>query len=673
MTNKLHTYILFIFCYFYFSINLCANTLSLIKKDVRHVEDLPKEIIEKLEGKSVVQQSIYLLEELEDLQFSDNELAIRYASHSLKLARLIEEEYLEAKSLYWHVSLNLEKHVYTNYLAVLLNEAFIAATIFEKKGDSEWLVRTLELLAATAYFQSKDKGKDIQTQKIDLANQYLKEGFYNNQYVQNNNVQQELRAILLTTKAVVNFSKNDIYKDSAMIWWTEAEKLFENNNNTLGIARVNLNRGLFALDTNNINYFEKSINAYSELGDKAAQKRAMLRLGSYYVKVFRINNDPKIWALGLQTIQEGLQIRPNENMCDGINRIAEAYFYRFKEGETRFLNTTSDYFMEALALSKEEMNLNCLEDYKDLKIATCKDLQKCDDYLKAYGEAYQLILNNQDSVVAQAVQQKADYVQLVQSNQSKKRQQLLIGIALAILTSIGALFYTLFQRQRLQKLKVENEAQAAKIQALGARMNPHFISNTLNAIDSLIITNKKEEASKYLIDFSRLSRLILANSADSLIPLEKEMEMLKYYLRLEKMRFEEQLEYDLNVESSINIENTFIPVMLVQPFVENAILHGIQTKKSTGKVNIQFNDKGANQLQCIIEDNGIGRKAAKAKQAASKNNRKSYSMAIAKDRIDLINKIEGATLEIVDLYDASNKATGTRIIITLPKNLKTNE
>ena len=146
--------------------------------------------------------------------------------------------------------------------------------------------------------------------------------------------------------------------------------------------------------------------------------------------------------------------------------------------------------------------------------------------------------------------------------------------------------------------------------ALRAQMNPHFIFNSLNSIDNYILRNKTQEASDYLNRFSKLIRLILQNSQSSYISLQDELEALRLYIEMESLRFNHKFDYRVSIQSGLYPESIEIPPMLIQPYVENAIWHGLMQKKEKGHLEIVITREG-DLLKCIIEDDGIGREASR--------------------------------------------------------------
>ena len=194
-------------------------------------------------------------------------------------------------------------------------------------------------------------------------------------------------------------------------------------------------------------------------------------------------------------------------------------------------------------------------------------------------------------------------------------------------------------------------------------MNPHFIYNSLNSIQSFISSEKSYEAEKYLAQFARLMRGILENSRNNLITLDKEIETLELYLKIEQLRFENRFTYKISIDENIETDFIAIPPMLIQPFIENSIIHGFNGI-GNGKIDISFTEND-DSLMCEVDDNGIGR------NASENLNKKHKSLAgeITKERLDVLSKEyhKEAFFKIIDKTEEStNKALGTKIIIQIP-------
>jgi LytS/YehU family sensor histidine kinase len=233
----------------------------------------------------------------------------------------------------------------------------------------------------------------------------------------------------------------------------------------------------------------------------------------------------------------------------------------------------------------------------------------------------------------------------------------------------------MIQRNRIkrirheEKLKTEFNKQLAQAEtkALRAQMNPHFIFNSLNSINSFVIDQKHEIASDYLIKFSKLIRLILDNSRSETISLDKELETLKLYVLLESARFDNKFVCIYNIADNVNTSTIMIPPMLLQPFVENAIWHGLMQKEEEGSITIEIKKQNDEFLNISIIDDGIGReKAAELKSKTATH--KSHGMKVTSERIEMMNRLNstGAQVRIFDLKDELGFAIGTKIELMIP-------
>jgi len=228
------------------------------------------------------------------------------------------------------------------------------------------------------------------------------------------------------------------------------------------------------------------------------------------------------------------------------------------------------------------------------------------------------------------------------------------------------------QGAREEMLGKNEQLSKARLEALRSQMNPHFIFNSLNAIQECILTKKIDAAYSYLSQFSKLQRLVLENSTMEFIPLTAEIEMLNLYLSLESLRFHQSFNYNLEVDPEIDPEEIQLPTMLLQPYVENAIWHGLRNKEGNKILSVRITDE-EKYLQIIIEDNGVGRKrAAEIKKAKLKyNNPVSKGTDITQQVMTILSHKYDAEIEweVIDNYNNLKEATGTKVIIKLPMQI----
>ncbi len=252
-----------------------------------------------------------------------------------------------------------------------------------------------------------------------------------------------------------------------------------------------------------------------------------------------------------------------------------------------------------------------------------------------------------------------------------KNQRILIyafGLLVPLALATGLLIF------RGSKLKAERRIsemnrQISEIQQANLRqqMNPHFIFNTLNSIQYYMYQHDKLATNNYLTKFSNLMRKVLENSQHTYIPLSDELNALTLYLELESIRFKDKFDYEINVDDEIDALMYKVPTMLIQPYVENSICHGLMPMETKGKVKIDI--KLVNDyLTCTIEDNGIGRDTARERNTENKNNHNSLGTRIVASRLELVNALYGSCLKTTytDLRDPDGRPAGTRVEMQIP-------
>ncbi|WP_198295227.1 MULTISPECIES: histidine kinase [unclassified Winogradskyella] len=265
--------------------------------------------------------------------------------------------------------------------------------------------------------------------------------------------------------------------------------------------------------------------------------------------------------------------------------------------------------------------------------------------------------------------------------QSNKNKNMFIGSTIfAVLILLSSLLYigrlrahkkaeliTAELKETQKRLALEKQYRDSELKALKSQMNPHFVFNALNSIQDYIVLNKKDLASDYLGKFADLIRNYLHFSDTGFISVSDEVHNLKLYLELEKLRFEDEFQYHLKVDSTINTEVVKIPTMLIQPYIENALKHGLFHKKDDRSLDINFFKLSDKVLQCVIKDNGIGREKSNAINAKRKEVQKAFALKATAERLDLLNygKERKIGVNIIDLRE-DGKALGTKVILNIP-------
>jgi ligand-binding sensor domain-containing protein len=246
--------------------------------------------------------------------------------------------------------------------------------------------------------------------------------------------------------------------------------------------------------------------------------------------------------------------------------------------------------------------------------------------------------------------------------------QTLLFKILLILLSLGILLLIFIMKLKQSRLKEWQKYEQLKLETLHSQMNPHFIFNALNSVNYFITLNDQDKANLYLTDLSRLLRAIMSNSSQDFIPLESEIQTLKDYLALEHSQLSDLFEYEIQIDDLIDKATIEVVPSLIQPFVENAIRHGLrQLKGRKGKLAIRLYKGNESFLVCYIEDDGTGRRLSMQRKTDEQRKRRSRGISIVEERLDIINSLFKTkfSLQISDLYNDREEA-GTKVRIDIP-------
>jgi tetratricopeptide (TPR) repeat protein len=269
---------------------------------------------------------------------------------------------------------------------------------------------------------------------------------------------------------------------------------------------------------------------------------------------------------------------------------------------------------------------------------------------------------------------KDNRMKKAQLGQQSLMNAVLIGSLLSVILLGIIIFRNILLRRNNEKLEskrqlaeLQQKASEFRMETLRAQMNPHFIFNSLNSINRFILQSDKSQASEYLTKFSRLMRLIMQNSQSALIPLAAEIESLRLYLELEAIRFNHRFEYQIDVDRSIEVDFIKVPPLLIQPFVENAIWHGLMQKREKGQLQVQIYPENGSLL-LIVRDNGIGRRQASIFSGKSSTRHHSMGLKLTAERIDLLQHSKDKKPKVVinDLVNDDGSSGGTEVVVQIP-------
>ena len=369
-------------------------------------------------------------------------------------------------------------------------------------------------------------------------------------------------------------------------------------------------------------------------------------------------------------------------------------YSHFKLGNYK---AADSYFKKALTLASEIGAKPLMRDiYENLSSLAAQQ--------KNFGAAYNYHLSFaalNDSVLNETTTQQMNELQTKYETGEKDKQITLLAkekeiqakeaqrqgtlkkafIGGLLLVSVLTILLIYIFRQRLKNQRVlaqknneirdvnfKRQLTELEMKALRAQINPHFLFNCMNSINRMILNGDTENASLYLTKFSKLVRLILENAESTTVSLDNELALLESYIQLEELRFKGKIDYKISVDESIEPESTYLPSMVLQPFVENAIWHGLMHKGDYAKgiISIAVKEKN-NRLLCTIEDNGVGREKAKQLREQSILKTRSMGMKITEDRLKLLNQDgDEPSIFVTDLKDTLDHPAGTRVEINIP-------
>ena len=247
----------------------------------------------------------------------------------------------------------------------------------------------------------------------------------------------------------------------------------------------------------------------------------------------------------------------------------------------------------------------------------------------------------------------------------------IVGIVLVLWASMEFTIWRMgvLRKRKLELLEMQMEYARLEDKALRAQMDPHFIFNSLNSIKLLVQENENEKAIYYLTTFTKLLRGLLQNADKPTIRLYDELETCKMYLELESLRFNDSFGYRIDVPAELDLKTIEVPGLILQPFVENAIWHGLMPKKGKRELNISINSDGS-WVTCLVDDNGIGRKAAMQKKEVN-GTHVSKGMQLTGERMKLNEKLYDTMSQLVirDKYDPQGEALGTQVELKIAINV----
>ena len=411
----------------------------------------------------------------------------------------------------------------------------------------------------------------------------------------------------------------------AYSYYTKAEKLFKTIENTRGYALLQNYWGDYytkikATDKSEAHY-KKSLELYESIQNKFGASLSLYNLGTLY---FDQKNYNKAMPLASQSLNYAQEIGILDQIYHSEKLVSDIY-------------------------GAQDQPALSLEHYKNYIIA--RDSLNTMESTKKFDRAEMDFEYQKKEALFQ--------------EKNKREHLLLLFSIIATLLVIGLIFLLINRHQVKRRLTLQKEVAEYEQKALHLQMNPHFVFNCLGSISSFIVQNGTDSALKYLSKFSKLMRLTLEYSKDALIPIDKEIESLQNYLELEQLRFHDKFEFKIQSSESVEF-NMGLPPLLIQPFVENAILHGVVPKEGNGMIVVDF-DVQNGQLICTIWDDGIGITKSAAIKENSMKAHKSMALEITRKRLEIMEATisKSAQIDIKELEE-NNEVVGTRVTLRLP-------
>ena len=638
--------------------NSCINPTKSINDELLQYQDtIPDSIQYRLSSYfNYAQQINYLLSLSEDFLWKDPKLAFLLAENAGTIAQKAGYPLAYAETLYWKAFIINQSDPQSIELQKALTTIQIANEIFKRKANEKWIAKALNLQALIYYnLYQEDKGAIFNKEAIKIL-------------TESNKSKEDLPIVwgdIFRTEGNIELYTNR-QLDSVLVYFDKSLALYKLANDSMRIARLLANYA-FIYDLQDQfeeadSVFVKAISIYDKINNLRPRSMIYLDYATFLANRFKYSRARKWFNLSKLWLDRTIQLNPIKKteifFQYGANYQNLALYT--KSQDTLFYDSARYYYHQALHFGVKEKNIRYIKKTVEEIAKICPEISSkiCRRLLKKSTNSLSAALDS----TTKSIKQSASITEQFREREMQYNYERLFNISATVILFIITVSLFFFQYSRIKFLRKQ---LIIKLEALRAQMNPHFISNSLNAIDSLINQNRNEEASEYIIDFSRLCRLILYNSKHDLITLEKEIETLSYYLSLEQLRMPKKLQYTLSVNPALDVKQILIPPMVIQPFIENAIIHGIQNKQTKGNINILL-EKELEQIKCIIQDDGVGRVKAKAIKARSIIERPSWGIQITQERIDAIKKIQGSSIEIIDLKNPDGEAIGTKVIVTLP-------
>jgi tetratricopeptide (TPR) repeat protein len=593
---------------------------------------------------------------------SNPKMTLQYATKALELSKKIKYRLAEGNA---YLNLGNGNVILGNYPEALRNFSG-AQLVFEKEaesGDKEiqnGLARAYGSIGIVFSEQSnyaKALQYNLKAVKIyeSLNDQDRCARLYNNigivyksqgdlfgaleYFVKSLKIQEKIGdpTVAITTTNIGNIYLAQKNYPKAKEYYFKAQQLFGKYPDPRGLGELFNNLGLYYKNTDDVKsaleHYNKALAAFESIEDKFGASDTYAFIGEAY---FDQGDYDKALSNTVKSLSLGKALNVMERVRDSEKKLSEIYQKIGKPNEA-----LEHYRLFTIANDS-------VSNYENIRSGVRAEM-------------------NFDFEKKQALQKKEqEQREIVFGEQAKRHQMQIAFTTLFILLVFGIVFLIYNRRQLKKTLTLQKELAEYEQKALHLQMNPHFVFNCLGSISSFIVQNGTDSAIKYLSKFSKLMRLTLEYSKESLIPIDREIESLQNYLELEQLRFNNVFEFTITKSKDIE-DDMALPPLLLQPFVENAIIHGLVPKKEQGKIEIEFHI-GEQSLICTIADNGIGFNKSQQLKENLVNVHKSMALDITRKRLEMMEAYTSKTahVDIQEITKESGEAIGTKVVLKLP-------
>ncbi|MCF6171278.1 MAG: tetratricopeptide repeat protein [Bacteroidales bacterium] len=638
----------------YFSYPLCAeenpidSLLSLLT------------VCEEAEKAKVLNELAYLLWQTNTAQ------SIEYAKRALSLAEehaLPREKYKALNNM----ALAVQKH---DTLNESLQYNTLALEAAREMNDS--------LLMARALFElgTNYSGKGYYGEALENLLQSFR--IVEDLYTKSDTIENSRRLSFITNNIGNVFSRMGD-KDKALEYYTYSLDRKTVLHDSTGIANVLNNIGLIYAGKAEFEkaeaYYQQSLKLKRRIGNPEVIAETVFNIWELFIQ-----QEQYLKALSyFDTVQTYFYVFNSKTRVLMFNNIASVYL-ALDQPEKAY-----SFLIDAVELAKRINNISLLGKSYLLLSEIYFDIG---DFQNAYAcQAKYITINdsfmNREMVLKMAEMQtkyetekKEKQIAILQKDRQLRtaelrRQKVIklvfaISLLVAVFVALLIVFWIRANQKRkqelLEKRNLENEQKLLRTQ-----MTPHFIFNSLNSVQGFISANNSFKAMSFLSKFGQLLRNVLDNSRKSLIDLKNELDTLRLYIEMEKLKAKDGFDYEILADKELDMESILIPPLIIQPFVENAIKHGLSQKKEKGKLLVEVK-KVKQHLKITIKDDGIGRKKSAEMQQSTKKQQKSFGMELSGERLENLEKVRGekAWMQIIDLSDSNGESKGTMVILTIP-------